>query len=61
IAVYVLVALVKKRLHVEASLYTMLQVLSLSLFEKIPLGQVFSGLTPSMLEPDAGNQLNLFD
>jgi IS4 transposase len=36
IAVYVLVAIVKKRLHLEASLYTILQILSISLFEKIP-------------------------
>ena len=37
IAVYVLVAIVKKRLHLEASLYAILQILSVSLFEKIPL------------------------
>jgi IS4 transposase len=39
IAVYVLVAIVKTRLHLEASLYTILQILSVSLFEKIPLLQ----------------------
>ena len=37
ITVYVLVAIVKKRLKIEASLYTILQILSLILFEKIPL------------------------
>jgi len=36
LAVYVLVAIVKKRLRLEASLYTILQILSVSLFEKIP-------------------------
>jgi hypothetical protein len=37
VAVYVLVAIVKKRLHLDASLYTILQTLSLTLFEKTPL------------------------
>jgi hypothetical protein len=42
IAVYVLVAIVKKRLRLSASLYTILQILSLSLFEKMPILQVLS-------------------
>jgi len=37
IAVYLLVAILKKRLHLEASLYTILQILSLTLFKKIPI------------------------
>ncbi len=61
IAVYVLVAIVKKRLHLEASLYTILQVLSVSLFEKIPLDQALSLSSTPALEADGGNQLNLFD
>ena len=40
ISVYVLVAIVKKRLRIEASLYTILQILSLTLFEKTPLDQL---------------------
>jgi hypothetical protein len=36
IAVYLLVAVLKKRLHLDASLYTVLQILSLALFEKMP-------------------------
>jgi transposase len=60
IAVYVLVALVKKRLRLEASLYSILQVLSVSLFEKLPLQQALSGSTASTSEGDPGNQLNLF-
>ena len=60
IAVYVLVALVKKRLRLEASLYSILQVLSVSLFEKLPLQQALSGSTASISEGDPGNQLNLF-
>jgi IS4 transposase len=37
VSIYVLVALIKKRLHLEQSLYTILQILSLTLFERIPL------------------------
>jgi len=40
ITVYILVAIVKKRLKIEASLYTILQILSLTLFEKTPLDQL---------------------
>jgi hypothetical protein len=60
IAVYVLVAIVKKRLHLEASLYTILQILSVSLFEKIPLAQALTLSRGAELEDDPGNQLNLF-
>src|SRR5262245_604605 len=42
ISVYLLVAILKKRLHLDLSLYTMLQILSLTLFEKTPIFQVFS-------------------
>jgi len=61
IAVYVLVAIVKKRLHLEASLYTMLQILSVSLFEKIPLRQAVTLSRITELENDPGNQLKLFE
>ena len=61
IAVYVLVAIVKKRLHLEASLYTILQILSVSLFEKLPLEQALSVSPATLLEADPGNQLNLFE
>jgi IS4 transposase len=46
ISVYVLVAIVKKRLCLSASLYTILQILSLSLFEKTPILQALSQQTP---------------
>jgi hypothetical protein len=46
IAVYVLVAVVKKRLNLDASLYTILQILSLTLFEKMPLDQVLANIEP---------------
>jgi hypothetical protein len=60
IAVYVLVAIVKKRLHLEASLYTILQIVSVSLFEKIPLAQALTLSWAAELEEDPGNQLILF-
>ncbi len=59
VSVYVLVAIVRKRLGLEASLYQILQILSLSLFEKMPILQA---LQPSDSEPnlpDPGNQLIL--
>ncbi len=61
IAVYVLVAIVKKRLHLEVSLYTILQILSVSLFEKIPLAEALTLPQGSAAEAELGNQLNLFD
>jgi len=47
IAVYLLVAILKKRLHLDASLYTILQILSLTLFEKMPVAQALSQLSPA--------------
>ena len=62
VCVYVLVAIVKKRLAVKASLYEMLQILSLTLFEKTQLLQLFSWTYLSEISiPCAPNQLNLFD
>ena len=60
IATYVLIAIVKKRLALDASLYTLLQILSLTTFEKMPLKQALSlaDHTSSLL--DNPNQLNLF-
>ncbi len=61
VCVYLLVAIVKKRLAINASLYEMLQIFSLTLFEKsLPL-QLFSGAPLQMIPLDASNQLNLFD
>lgn len=55
VSVYVLVAIMKKRLKIEASLYTILQVLSVTIFERMPLIQV---LTESGYEKDSGNNDN---
>lgn len=61
ISVYVLVAIVKKELRVERSLYEILQVLSLTLFEKMPLFQAFAVQNPPNPEAPSPNQLKLFD
>jgi len=60
VSVYVLVAIVKKRLNLSRSLYEILQILSLNLFEKTPLHATLT-LEPTSLEyvPDS-NQLILF-
>jgi Domain of unknown function (DUF4372)/Transposase DDE domain len=61
VSVYVLVAIIKKRLQLDAPLYTLLQVLSLTLFEKVPILQALS-MDKSTSEPSAtGGQLNLFE
>jgi len=61
ISVYVLVAIIKKRLNLSTDLYTMLQILSLTLFEKIPLEQMLANCDYKCEECDMSNQLNLFD
>ncbi len=61
VSVYLLVAIIKKRLKLEQSLYTILQVLSLTTFEKIPLNQIFSDTPPTEPKNLDPNQLILFD
>ena len=61
IAVYVLVAIVKKRLNLEHSLHSVLQILSVSLFEKIPIQQVLLQPEYDEINADTRNQLILFD
>ena len=61
VCVYVLVAIVKKRLGVKASLYEMLQILSLTLFEKAHILQLFSDIPAQTSLSDTDNQLNLFN
>ena len=60
ISIYVLVAIIKKELQLERSLNEILQILSITLFEKSPINQVFSefSLIPKNQHP--GNQLLLF-
>ena len=61
VSVYVLVAIVKKHLNLDASLYTLLQILSVTLLEKMPLQQAFPGSDYEISEGVPCNQLNLFD
>src|SRR5450432_3331055 len=60
VSVYVLVAIVKKRLDLQASLYTLLQILSVTLFEKIPVRQALSQSKNTPTDLTLANQLNLF-
>lgn len=61
IGVYVLVAIAKKRLKSELSLYTILQILSLTLFEKTHLDQLINTSSNKNLEDFSSNKLYVFD
>jgi hypothetical protein len=61
VSVYLLVAIAKKRLAIELPLYTILQILSVSIFEKTPLVELFSQTNYKILQPHSPNQLSLFD
>lgn len=60
VSAYVLVAIVKKRLRLSASLYEILQILSLTMFEKIPLDQLLAQTMTDEIQPVSDNQLILF-
>jgi len=64
VSTYVLVAIIRKRLHLEQNLYTILQILSVTLFEKVPLNQLFANYdyknSQEFKEP-LYKQLNLFN
>lgn len=61
VSVYLLVAIIKKRLGIDLPLYTILQILSVSIFEKTPLNQLFSQTNYKNRTPPDPNQLLLFD
>ena len=61
ISIYVLVAIVKKRLNLENSLYTILQILSVTLFEKTPILQALSRQEDNDQIEESCIQLNLFN
>jgi len=61
VSVYVLVAIMKKRLQLQESLYTMLQILSVSLFEKVPIYQLITERDRNAGITYPYNQLKLFD
>ncbi len=61
VSVYVLIAIIKKRLNLDVSLHTLLQILSVTIFEKIELTQAVANSTFDENQPMFDNQLNLFD
>lgn len=61
VSVYLLVAIVKKRLNINLTLYTFLQILSISIFEKSPILGLTNDVEYRFKDIDPGNQLNLFN
>jgi len=61
VSIYVLVAITKKQLQLKQSLYAILQIFSISLFEKIPLNQLFNNIDPANPATYDRNQLILFE
>jgi hypothetical protein len=61
VSVYVLVAIIKKRLNIDLSLYTILQILSITLFEKMPILQAFTAFDYKNISTNNYIQLKLFD
>jgi hypothetical protein len=61
VSVYALIAIIKKRLGLKPSLYTILQILSLSLFEKKPILSLFEHYDEQLETADPANQLNLWE
>ena len=61
VSTYVLIAIVKKELHLDASLYTLLQILSVSIFEKTQLTCALQPDATRTIAPPAADQLMLFD
>ncbi len=61
VSVYVLIAIIKKQLGLKHSLYTILQILSLSLFEKTPILSLFDDYDEQVQTTDSTNQLNLWE
>ena len=60
VSIYVLVAIVRKRLALERSLYQILQILSITMLEKVPILQVFEAFDSQSDLLDNSNQLILF-
>jgi IS4 transposase len=61
VTVYVLVAIMKKRPNTEASLYTILQILNLTLLEKATIDQLLKNMEPQIDTQQNNNQMNLFN
>ena len=61
VSVYVLIAIIRKRLGLEMTLYQILQILSFTLFEKTPITQLLTEAHYTSVDPCFCNQLELFD
>jgi len=61
VSVYVLIAIIKKQLNIKTSLYSILQIFSLTIFETMPLNQLLTGCDKNMINQENLNQLNLFE
>ena len=61
VSICLLVAIIKKRMKLEQELYTILQIFSISFFEKAPLNQLFTRNDYRNIDSDNYNQLKLFD
>lgn len=61
VSVYVLVAIIKKQLKIDITLYTFLQILSVTLFEKVHILQLVTNSRKLIIDTESCNQLNLFD
>ncbi|MBI3903089.1 MAG: IS4 family transposase, partial [Nitrosomonadales bacterium] len=61
VSTYVLIAIVKKELQLDASLHTLLQILSVSIFEKTLISCALQPDTTGIITPQPNNQMILFD
>jgi hypothetical protein len=60
VTIYLMIAIMKKRLKIDASLYTILQILSVTAFERTPIKQLLTDSNCNYVQVDIDNQLNLF-
>ena len=61
ISLYVIIAILKKRHQLEPSLFQILQILSITIFERVPIPQAFGEVEPQEKYREFSNQLNLLD
>ena len=61
VSIYVLVAIAKKKFMLNQSLYEILQIISISIFERMPINQLFQQTQLQYFKEQNSNQLNLFD
>jgi hypothetical protein len=61
ISIYALIAIIKKKLNLDISLYTFMQVLSVNIFEKVSILHLVTDNGYKIIDASPSNQLNLFD